>query len=280
MCGALRSRRRCFFWLDNLFFDDIIKLFRIILGVCPEAGGAMKFNWVDVVILLTVVRGIYVGYKSGLSQEFFRFLALIAAYYSALIFHADVARFIAEHSLIKEKWALLIAFIGVATFFFVLVIVLFKLLQKWVRLEFANNLNTYGGALAGGLRGLIIVSLILFALFFIPDQFVKRQIYTNSFLGYYAIEYTPNIYARLSKWISSHDLSGRAIFDRFEREKLKLSEGIASGKVETAEEASPEPATEDGINDVQEETVSGQDDQAIAPEEIRDEELVDRAQEK
>lgn len=237
----------------------------------------MKFNWVDVVILLTVVRGIYVGYKSGLSQEFFRFLALIAAYYSALIFHADAARFIAEHSLIKEKWALLIAFIGVATFFFVLVIVLFKLLQKWVRLEFANNLNTYGGALAGGLRGLIIVSLILFALFFIPDQFVKRQIYTNSFLGYYAIEYTPNIYARLSKWISSHDLSGRAIFERFEREKLKLTRGITPGNVETAEEPLPEP--EDGINDVQEETASGQDQQAIAPEDIRDEELVDRTKE-
>jgi uncharacterized membrane protein required for colicin V production len=239
----------------------------------------VKFNWVDAVILLIVARGMYVGYKTGLSQEFFRFLALIAAYYSALMLHADVARFIAAHSLITEKWALLISFIGVAVFFFVLVIVLFKLLQKWVRLEFVNNLNVYGGALAGGLRGLIIVSLILFALFFIPDQFVKRQIYSNSLLGYYAIEYTPNLYARLSKWISAQDLSGRKMYERFEREKRKLIERKPARRVDSVEKILHEPETEDGINEAQDEAAGESGEQDILPEEIKDEELVNRTAE-
>ncbi|HRZ87574.1 MAG TPA: CvpA family protein [bacterium] len=237
----------------------------------------MKFNWVDVVVLLTVARGVYVGYRTGLSQEFFRFLALAGAYYAALVMHSGAARFIVDHSLITERWALLMSFIVIASAVFVLVIIGFRILQKWVRLEFENRLNVWGGAIAGGVRGLIVISIILFAVFFIPDRFVKRQIYDNSYLGHYAIESMPKVYGRMSRFLSVGDTSGKRLSGRFEREKKRMDEPAAERKLE--ESVTEEAVSEDGINDVQDTAAQG-GEEAIMPEEIRDDDLVNRSSEK
>ena len=171
----------------------------------------MSFNWVDLLIVLIVVRGIYIGIKTGLSYEFYRFLALILGYYSALVFHSDGARFIMSHTLIKEKWAHLVAFIGIATIVFLVVIIVLKVLHKIMRIEFAPGINGIGGGIIGGLRSFFIVSLVLLAIFFVPCRYIKKQIYDDSYLGNYAIKYTPRVFSYVSKNISITKLIKRSV---------------------------------------------------------------------
>ncbi len=196
----------------------------------------MTWNWVDVIVLVFLLRGAYVGKRDGLSVELVKLATVFATYYCAIKYYARCAAWITVHSRVPMSWATVISFLGIAVLSLVTVWIFFKLLAKVVTLQFESRISTGGGLLIGTARALLVSSLFLFSVFFVPDAFVKKQVYANSWWGRIAINATPKVYARFSSLIEGAQHSSKAMNAHFQREKAKMREIMAEDK-EANEEA-------------------------------------------
>ncbi len=187
----------------------------------------MTWNWVDILALILVFRGAYVGYKEGLSVELVKLGTVFITYYCAIKYYARVALWITDHSRVPIDWATVLAFVAIAVAALILVWLFFKMLGKVMTLQFESRLSNVGGLIAGMGRALVITALFLFALFFVPDPFVKQQIYGNSWWGQRAIDATPRWYARISALIKESEQSARAMSAHYELEKERMHQKLS-----------------------------------------------------
>ena len=183
----------------------------------------MTWNWVDVIALILVLRGAYVGYRDGLSVEFVKLGTVLITYYCAIKYYTKVALWIGEHSRIQMDWATVVAFLTIAVASLVVVWLFFRLLGKIVSLQFESRISTFGGLLVGAGRAVVVSALFLFSLFFIPDAFVKKQVYSNSFWGRMAIDATPKFYKRVSLFIKEAEQSSKTMSAHYEEEKQRMN---------------------------------------------------------
>ncbi len=202
----------------------------------------MTWNWVDVIVLVFLLRGAYVGRRDGLSVELVKLATVFVTYYCAIKYYARCALWITVHSRVPMSWATVICFLGIAVLSLVTVWIFFKLLGKVVTLQFESRISTGGGLLIGTTRALVVSSLFLFSIFFVPDAFVKKQVYANSWWGRIAIDATPKVYARFSTLIEGAQQSSKAMNAHFRRERAKMDEILneeASKSSAVSTEAAP-----------------------------------------
>ena len=81
-----------------------------------------------------------------------------------------------------------------------------------------------GGLLTGIGRAAAVSALFLFALFFVPDPFVKQQVYGQSWYGKACIDATPKLYAKLSKLIKEAEQSSQAMNAHYRQEKDRMEQ--------------------------------------------------------
>lgn len=117
-------------------------------------------NFIDIVLGLLLLYGLYKGVRNGLLVEIASILALIAGLYGAIHFSYIVGDYMALHFNWNEKTMSLVSFI--LTFFIIVILVVLaaKFLTKVAELAMLGLLNR----IAGGLFGLLKVAIILGAL--------------------------------------------------------------------------------------------------------------------
>ena len=183
----------------------------------------MSWNWVDVIVLVVLLRGAYVGRRDGLSVELVKLGTVFITYYCAIKYYVRLAVWISHHSRLPMEWATVIAFLSIAVESLVVVWIFFRLLGKVVTLQFESRISTGGGTVVGLVRGLLLSSLLFFGLFFIPDPFVRKQIYANAWWGRIAIDTTPPLYAKLANIVEEAHPSSEAITAQFAKEKKRMA---------------------------------------------------------
>ncbi len=117
-------------------------------------------NFIDIILGLLLLYGLYKGVRNGLLVEIASILALVAGLYGAIHFSYLVGDYMALHFDWNEKTMSLVSFI--LTFFIIVVLVVLaaKFLTKVAELAMLGLLNR----IAGGLFGLLKVGIILGAL--------------------------------------------------------------------------------------------------------------------
>ena len=117
-------------------------------------------NFIDIILGLLLLYGLYKGVRNGLLVEIASILALVAGLYGAIHFSYLVGDYMALHFDWNEKTMSLVSFI--LTFFIIVILVVLaaKFLTKIAELAMLGLLNR----IAGGLFGLLKVGIILGAL--------------------------------------------------------------------------------------------------------------------
>lgn len=126
-------------------------------------------SFIDIVLGLLLIYGLYKGVKNGLLVEIASILALIAGLYGAIHFSYIVGNYLASHWDWNERTMSLVSFI--ITFFLIvtLVILAAKLLTKVAEFAMLGLLNK----IAGGLFGMLKVAIILGALLIFLESVSK-----------------------------------------------------------------------------------------------------------
>lgn len=157
----------------------------------------MKINWVDIIIVIYITRAFFSGKKRGLSVELIAVIVAFLSWILALHFYQPFSRSINTWFLVSLSTAKAIAFTGFGFGILFLGTVLGKLLKRIMKLSFTSNMERGGGLIIGGLRGGVIIAMIVVCAALIPADFLQREVYTNSLFGNYLVALSP----KMHEWI-------------------------------------------------------------------------------
>ena len=154
-----------------------------------------SLNWVDILMILLVIRIVFIGVKTGFVIEFFKLIGTIAAVFITLHYYVVFAKLFTQFQLkfVSMPIAQLIAFV----LLWVAVIVVAKFVREGLllllKVEANNILNTWVGGLLSILRAVLVCSLVFIALY-LPRIDYFQQNCDNSFSHPYLYEVAPNAY--------------------------------------------------------------------------------------
>ena len=142
-----------------------------------------KINWVDVFIIIILIRTSYIGFTQGLIYE----LLTIAGVFGSILLTVHNYEILGE--VFHKNVNLPINFSNLLSFLILAlgVIFLFRYIRnglyKFLKFEIFPTLEKYGGIAAGFLRGSLIASTVLVALLLIPNDYISKSIQHRSAMG-------------------------------------------------------------------------------------------------
>lgn len=188
-------------------------------------------NWVDILIIILVLRGGYIGLRKGLSGEIFRSIGIITAIVVSIYNCNRLGKYISDHSflsLFHSKIISIIALVIVALFIFRLIRIA---VARLVKVEFVPRFSRIGGALLGLARGGVLAGLILVILLWLPSRSIEATVYERAYVGPSLVKVVPAIYDGL---IGFHPGAGvpksEEIFEELAREKQEHMQRAGPGK--------------------------------------------------
>lgn len=173
-----------------------------------------QLNWVDIVVIILLIRISYIALQSGLFLESFKLLGTILALYLSLHYYSVLGSFLANRMGIKTLSPLALNFIS----FIVLMIagyLIFKILRelfaKFIKLEPTAGLDKWGGLILGVIRGFLSVSLVIFMLAASHAGYFRKSV-KGSFSGKDLINISISTYAgiwnaALSKFMAKENFN-------------------------------------------------------------------------
>ena len=124
----------------------------------------MSLNVIDYVILAILVLFIIQGYRKGIIIGLASIAALILGIYAAVHFSNYLDTTLMEHFHPSGKWLPILSFSLTFILVVIAVMIVAKLVEKLVDVVGMGFFNHLGGALLGVVKGVILVSVLLFLL--------------------------------------------------------------------------------------------------------------------
>ena len=153
-----------------------------------------SINWVDVAMLVLLIRIVFIGVKNGFVTEFFKLFGILLAVLIGLHYYSSIAAFIAK----KTGWP--IDWLGFM--FFVLLVVILVIAVKYLRDGFLvifkfetthAGFNQWGAGILSVVRALFLASLIMYGMLLSNVEFLQKQTFT-SISHKLALKVAPNTY--------------------------------------------------------------------------------------
>jgi len=164
-----------------------------------------NINWLDIVVLVLVVRGVYMGVKRGLTAELFNFFGIIISLVLAIQWYSQVADVLILNFSLPTWLSKLLCFVVIAQIIRIAFKYSLTLLLKILNIQFIPQLEKIGGGTIGFGRGIIAAGILILALSFIPNDYMKESIQTKSFTGGFLIKVTEKIYTSLIFWLPEQE---------------------------------------------------------------------------
>jgi len=156
-----------------------------------------QFNWIDILIVIVLIRMCYIAVRMGFAVEAFKLLGTVFAVFFA--FHYYLALTDVFNSTVKDK--LTVGFLDFASFVLIgvvsyLALVIFRLsFLHVIKIEAVSQLNKWGSFVFGIARGILLSSLIVYGLFISSIEYFQKSV-TESYLGSRIYEVAPSLYKK------------------------------------------------------------------------------------
>jgi uncharacterized membrane protein required for colicin V production len=152
-----------------------------------------KLNWIDVLIVVVILRALYIGLKRGFVNEIMQLVAILAATFIAFHYYPLCSHFLEKRFFLKPE-------IGKGVMFLVLWAVV-ALVSKFVRsgvyllfkIEAKSFLDKAGGLSVALIRGFLIASLVLSLFATAGLEYLDRNI-QSSYCSSYVAPLAPGFY--------------------------------------------------------------------------------------
>jgi uncharacterized membrane protein required for colicin V production len=188
-----------------------------------------RLNWIDVIVIIVILRTSYVAFQDGLSHEIFPLIGAVGTLILALHYYNAVALIISRTILPTHT--------VVAVFFSFLALVIiigliFRLLRgivdAVVKVSWHPALEKFGGLVVGVIRASVVASTVLIILALLPLPYIQWSIREKAVTGMYFLRIGPEIYSKTAALLPA---AGKAIT------KESLINDIVSDKAALPEKA-------------------------------------------
>lgn len=158
-----------------------------------------RINWVDVLIVILLIRTSYIGAKTGLSTEIFKIVGVLLGLYFGIKYYSVVGSWMSSKISLPQEVSE-----GAAFLILVLVSMLSLKLVTWglekiVKLTFADKLNKWGGFIIGLLRGGIVLSLLFMFFGIIQVDYLVKSVEERSLTGPLVQKIAPVTYQAITE---------------------------------------------------------------------------------
>lgn len=154
----------------------------------------MRLNWVDLLVLIIMLRTVYGAFREGLSHEIFPLFGSVAGLLLALYYYEKMAL------LAAKSISLPASILNFASFFLIILAGKFVLrflkamLDIMIKVTWHPLIEKTGGLLAGLVRGAVVTSTILIIFALLPLSYLQWSIRDRSLSGMYFLRIGPAIY--------------------------------------------------------------------------------------
>ena len=136
----------------------------------------LNVNLLDALMLCVIVRGYYVGSRTGLIAETFRLLSVLFSTFIAVHYYPVLAQFLREQLFISEKVCEFVAFVlWVAVAF----VIFFFIREGWLllfRVERKTGFNRWTGAILSLVTSYFVCGLVFLAFVLLNNDFARQQV--------------------------------------------------------------------------------------------------------
>jgi membrane protein required for colicin V production len=122
----------------------------------------MSLNFIDYIILIILVLFLIQGYRKGIIISLASIAALVLGIYIAVHFSNYLDATLLEHLHPSRKWLPILSFAITFVLVVIAVMLVAKLTEKLVDVVGMGFFNHIGGALVGLVKGVILVSILIF----------------------------------------------------------------------------------------------------------------------
>ncbi|MEI7725895.1 MAG: CvpA family protein [Bacteroidota bacterium] len=124
----------------------------------------MSLNYLDYIILVILVLFLIHGYRQGVIVGLATIVALILGIYAAVHFSNYLDNTLVEHLHPSRKWLPILSFSITFILVVIAVMLVAKLTEKLVDVVGMGFFNHLGGVALGLLKGIILISILIFML--------------------------------------------------------------------------------------------------------------------
>lgn len=158
-----------------------------------------QINWVDVFVVIFLIRTSYIGARTGLPPELFKIVGILLGLYLGMKFYSDFGSWVNSKIALPPELAdglsfLILIFASIISLKFVGAV-----LTKVVKLTFTERVDKWGGFIFGLARGAIVLSLIFMFLGILQIDYFMKSIEERSLTGPYFQKVAPFVYQVITK---------------------------------------------------------------------------------
>tara|TARA_B110000263_G_scaffold85688_1_gene74824 strand:- start:298 stop:852 length:555 start_codon:yes stop_codon:yes gene_type:complete len=174
----------------------------------------MTFTPPDILILIILGFFTFSGFRNGFIKEAARIVGMVGGFFAAHNFHDDLMPYLEVH-IANPNILTVVSYLGVFCITLVIINTLAMVLQKFFELILLGWLNRLLGTLLGLIKGILMVSIIIFILEIAPTEIreklqqdselykicnvVKNQVITFSKLTHEIDTFQENIHESLKE---------------------------------------------------------------------------------
>lgn len=187
-----------------------------------------QFNWVDIFVVILLLRTTYIAMNNGFSIELFKLLGTVLATYLSLHYYLIFSDYIGSRigvNNIPLAYLTSLIFVVLGLLGYLVFVVLRNVFYRFIKMEAVPNLNKWGGLIFGLARGALLVSLIIFILVTAPFGYLKDSV-SSSYSGKRLFKIAPNVYSGLWKNIASKFITQ----EKFNQAILEVPRSLESEK--------------------------------------------------
>ena len=174
-----------------------------------------KINWIDVLMVVIVVRIIFIGLKAGFIAEAFKFLGTIFSVFIILHYYLVVGGAFPEKLNFSKPFAYAISF----SLLWALVTFIFKLIRDGLLLIFSietqKQVDRWGGGVLSSARALMVCGLVFYLFILIgvgsPQRMAKSSISRRCFAQVATSAYAMIYYGLVSKFFPDERINSQAL---------------------------------------------------------------------
>ena len=163
----------------------------------PEA--FQRINWVDILIVILLIRTSYIGAKTGLSAEIFKIIGVLLGLYFGIKHYSLIGSWIASSISLPPEVSEGAAFLTLVLISTASLRLVGLGLEKIVKLTFADKLSKWGGFVMGLLRGGLILSLLFMFFVIIQVDYLVKSVEERSLTGPFIQKIAPFTYQAIAR---------------------------------------------------------------------------------
>ncbi len=172
-----------------------------------------QFKWVDVFVIIVLLRICYVSFKTGFTIELFKLFGTMAAIFFPLHYYTLFSDRVTQGAATQKmplEFIDFISFIVLSITSYAVFILLRGVFHRFIKMEAVPTLNKWGGLILGIARGFLLTGLLMYMLVISSVSYFGNTV-ANSYSGKSLFSIAPVTYSWVWYNIASKFTAGGKI---------------------------------------------------------------------